>query len=114
MTGKQEGFGTFSHADGEVYEGQWKAGHRTGKGKYIMPDGSIVNEGVWRQSTFVGADASQSRSGPSLVQRRQDRVSVQISPEEKRTGDPAAEPDTMPCSVHQEHGHDGGRDEVTA
>ena len=117
VTGKQEGYGTFSHADGEVYEGQWKAGHRAGKGRYIMPDGSVANEGVWRQSYFVGAEASQSHSGPSsstIVQRRQDRVSVQISPEEKRTGDPAAEPDTMPCSVHHEHGHDGNGDDVTA
>lgn len=39
------------YKDGEVYEGEWRAGKRAGNGKYVYKN-QTVYEGEW-QSTFL-------------------------------------------------------------
>jgi hypothetical protein len=40
------GMGRLIHADGDVYEGEWKEDKAHGKGKYIHMDGAEYN-GDW-------------------------------------------------------------------
>jgi hypothetical protein len=40
------GFGRIVHADGDVYEGEWKDGMAHGPGKYYHADGTIY-AGEW-------------------------------------------------------------------
>ena len=51
-------FGTLVYADGEVYTGWWKAGHRDGRGKFYFGEKSKwagqVYEGEWKNDKFEG------------------------------------------------------------
>jgi hypothetical protein len=50
------GNGKFIHADGDVYEGQWRANKKEGKGTMTSADGT-KKEGQWKAGDFVEASA---------------------------------------------------------
>ena len=54
-----EGFGTYHFGDGEVYEGEHKAGLMDGKGTYRYADGT-ADVGTFRAGEPVGAGVGWS------------------------------------------------------
>ena len=46
MNDKKHGKGTFYEIDGRVFEGEWRGGKRTGRGKIRLKNGE-EREGVW-------------------------------------------------------------------
>ena len=44
---KADGYGVFSHADGDIYKGEFKQDKVDGKGVYIHSDGTKY-EGEWK------------------------------------------------------------------
>lgn len=55
--GKQEGHGTYTWNNGDIYEGSWLAGKRNGTGTFTWSNG-VKFQGQWE---------SDQRSGPGLV-----------------------------------------------
>ena len=51
--GQREGRGTMVFADGDMYEGQWRAGKRHGQGKATYATGDVY-EGGWVESEMRG------------------------------------------------------------
>ena len=45
--------GAFHWKPGEVYEGEWNDGSKSGEGKQTYPDGT-VEEGIWEEDAFQG------------------------------------------------------------
>ena len=60
---KVHGKGTFTYANGNVYEGDWVEDNMHGKGTYTSADGSIAHNGEWRNDEPFG------KSFPSLTGR---------------------------------------------
>jgi hypothetical protein len=54
---KADGQGTLTFADGRKFVGQFKEGQMDGKGEVTYPDGK-VEDGLWRDGKFVGAQNS--------------------------------------------------------
>lgn len=54
--GFPHGRGTYTWADGSIYDGQWSDGLKDGKGKLIIPTlkGDSVITGFWRKGKFIG------------------------------------------------------------
>ncbi len=47
--------GTLTWPNGEVFEGQWLEGWRNGQGVLRGSDGTVLQEGEWKDDVFVGA-----------------------------------------------------------
>jgi hypothetical protein len=54
--GMYNGWGTITYAGGGKYEGEWKDGERSGKGKSTAYDGRILDEGIWDDDAFIHAE----------------------------------------------------------
>ena len=50
---KYDGIGTFTYANGDIYEGSWLAGEKNGDGKYFFKESASTFEGTWESGTFV-------------------------------------------------------------
>ena len=46
------GYGTYTWADGTKYVGEWKDGKRHGQGTYTFPDGT-VEKGIWEKDKLI-------------------------------------------------------------
>lgn len=55
--GLPNGSGTYTWADGSVYEGEWQKGIREGKGtmSYASESGDSTLTGIWKNNEYVGA-----------------------------------------------------------
>jgi len=54
--GLPDGSGTYTWADGRVYNGEWKNGKRDGKGTmtYLVESEESVVTGIWKAGVFMG------------------------------------------------------------
>ena len=57
--GKYHGQGTYTLADGWQYVGQWRDDRRNGQGVFYNANGSIRQQGIWRNGEFVQAQTPQ-------------------------------------------------------
>ena len=57
-----EGRGTFTYADGNVYEGEWRAGEMEGRGTYTFADGAVY-EGEYKAGKPEGCGTCTFASG---------------------------------------------------
>jgi hypothetical protein len=62
----KHGNGTYTYANGDVYEGQFKNDKQYGKGKLTMPDGT-VQEGIWSGDKLTGEVTYPGAAGPVAV-----------------------------------------------
>ena len=46
------GYGTYTWADGDKYVGEWKDGKQNGQGTYTWADGRI-KKGIWKKGKLV-------------------------------------------------------------
>ena len=46
------GYGTYTYADGEKYVGEWKDGVQHGQGTFIFANGT-VDKGIWENGELV-------------------------------------------------------------
>jgi hypothetical protein len=51
--GKQSGIGTYYYFDGSIYVGEFKDDKRSGSGTLFNPNGTINQQGLWREDEFV-------------------------------------------------------------
>ena len=59
------GNGTYTWADGAVYDGEWKDNKRNGKGTNTWPDGD-VHEGEYKDDKMNGHGKWSNRNGSIL------------------------------------------------
>jgi len=55
--GEKNGQGTFTWSDGDKFVGQFKDGNRNGFGTHYNANGSIYQQGLWRDDQFVQAQS---------------------------------------------------------
>ena len=60
--GKYEGRGVFRHADGDVYEGEFKAGFAEGRGVYRWANGNVY-DGEWKADKKEGRGVYRYATG---------------------------------------------------
>jgi hypothetical protein len=76
-----EGRGKYMFADGDVYEGEWKAGKRDGKGTYLFADGRI-EVGFYRAGTRVGEGIIWTPDGRAAGQLQDGKAVKMVTLEE--------------------------------
>jgi hypothetical protein len=79
--GKAEGRGIFRSANGNVYEGEYKADKEEGQGTYLHADGHIA-VGFFKAGTRVGEGVRWTADGRSAWQLQDGKVVKTISLEE--------------------------------
>ena len=52
VKGMPDGNGTYTWASGKYYEGEWKKGLKTGRGKMVDHDSTLT--GYWKENKFLG------------------------------------------------------------
>ena len=57
----KHGYGIHTWTDGDIYEGAWKNGNMHGYGKYTYPNGD-VEEGRWKDDEFFALDKCKDSS----------------------------------------------------
>ena len=60
--GEFEGRGVFRHANGGVYEGEYKAGEKEGRGVYRFAEGDVY-EGEWKTGEYEGRGVFRNANG---------------------------------------------------
>ena len=80
---REEGHGTIRGANGDVYEGGWKAGKYDGRGTYTFANGNAMVS-VFKQAAAVGAGVKWSADGQQAWRLRDGKVVDAISPVEAR------------------------------
>lgn len=61
---KRNGQGTLTFTDGEKYVGQWKDESYDGFGTYYYANGSIKQQGLWRNDQFIQAQTPPAVTPP--------------------------------------------------
>ncbi len=51
--GERHGKGSYILKNGKKWSGKWKYNKKNGKGKVFDPDGTVVQEGVWKDDKLV-------------------------------------------------------------
>jgi hypothetical protein len=78
--GQREGHGTYRWPNGDVHEGEWKAGKKDGRGTYQTADGGRVEVGTYRADKPVGLglrwSADRQRVARLLDGKPQDEISL--------------------------------------
>ena len=64
IDGKINGQGTYTFADGDKYVGQYIDDKRSGQGILYNPNGSIKQQGLWRDDNFVQAQTPPTVTPP--------------------------------------------------
>jgi hypothetical protein len=64
--GQFNGQGTYTWSDGRQFVGQWTDDKRNGQGVLYNPNGSIKQQGIWRNGEFVQSQTSQIQP-PKIV-----------------------------------------------
>jgi len=64
---KRKGQGTYTYPDGKKYVGQWVDGNYDGFGTFYNADGSIRQQGIWRDDVFIQAQAAPAPIVPEVV-----------------------------------------------
>jgi hypothetical protein len=59
----RHGRGTMRYADGDVYEGEWKADAHEGRGSLRSADGSVLHKGMWK----AGESVTTHRTWPFML-----------------------------------------------
>jgi hypothetical protein len=54
------GRGTFLFADGRKYVGEWKDGKYNGQGILSNANGTIINQGLWKDNNYIGSEKNNS------------------------------------------------------
>ena len=75
--GQREGRGTDTFANGNVYEGEYKADKREGRGKYTLASGEVY-DGEWKEGkmdgaftfTFVNGDIYEGIFNSGIMERK--------------------------------------------
>ena len=62
---KRNGQGTYTFADGRTYVGQFKDANYDGFGTFYNPNGSIKQQGLWRDGVFVQSQAQEQINFPA-------------------------------------------------
>jgi len=62
--GKSNGQGTFTFTDGAKYVGQFRDGNYNGFGTFYNANGSIRQQGLWRDDEFIQVQAPPSVTSP--------------------------------------------------
>ena len=71
--GKREGRGVFRYASGDVYEGEWKAGKREGRGVMRYADGTVQSN-FYEQDAHVGEGVMWRADGLLAVRLRDGKI----------------------------------------
>jgi hypothetical protein len=64
--GNYNGRGTFTFANGNKYVGEFKDRKYNGEGTLYSSNGSIINQGIWADDTFVRSAPVQQATAPSV------------------------------------------------
>ena len=67
---KYNGQGTYTFADGDKYVGKWKDDNRNGQGTLYASNGSIIDQGLWVDDTFVRSAPVQQATAPNRENER--------------------------------------------
>jgi len=79
--GEYEGRGVMRYADGDVYDGEWKAGMKEGRGVYRCANGIVVS-GFYKQGADVGEGVMWMADGQQAWRLRDGKPVEWISLEE--------------------------------
>jgi hypothetical protein len=79
--GEKEGKGTYHYTTGDVYEGEYKAGKKEGKGSYRYPTGQ-VELGCYKGGADVGEAARWSKDRQTAWRMQDGKPGDEISLED--------------------------------
>ncbi|TGM46328.1 hypothetical protein [Leptospira vanthielii] len=58
--GKRQGLGKYLYCDGLILDGYWENNHLQGNAKIVNAKGSLVLEGTWKDSRWIGISPTSS------------------------------------------------------
>ncbi|PJZ84678.1 hypothetical protein CH366_12140 [Leptospira harrisiae] len=60
--GKRNGFGKYRFSDGLILEGNWENNELQGQSRIVNAKGSLVLEGIWKNSRWIGITPTSASS----------------------------------------------------
>jgi len=67
--GKYNGQGTYTFTNGNKYVGEFRDDKYNGQGTLYSSSGSIINQGIWADNTFIRSATLQQVTAPTSVQQ---------------------------------------------
>jgi hypothetical protein len=75
--GKYNGKGTYTFANGNKYVGEFKDDKYNGEGTMYSSNGSIINQGIWADNTFIRSAILQQATAPSVQQSNTPNLEIE-------------------------------------